>query len=287
MERIANATKKITGVLMILALGAVIGPVNADAPPLIPVQGKLTNAQGLVTGSHDLGFSLYNQESGGTALYSEIQTLDLAQDGIFAAYLGNSGLNLATFLNNGNLWLGISVDGSAELSPRLRLGSVAYAGFAQYCGEANSVQWTNIVDAPDFAQSYAGRLEGGMPLVFRFSKEQGVIRFTLTSTHGPAVHEIVCMNVGPSPTGANHTYITCTARLTNASQVVEATMESLTVTSVETQLPFEEQSGMDLSYRVWAYYASPTDAYIKLQDYTLSIEQLYNAQGDIESVEVQ
>ena len=115
-------------------------PARADAPALLPVQGRLLDASGTpIDGTKDVTFHLYDAETGGTALFSETQSVTFDQ-GEFTVYLGSvETLDLGLLRDANAYWLELVVDGET-LSPRLRLGSVPYAGFAQYCGEASSLQ---------------------------------------------------------------------------------------------------------------------------------------------------
>ena len=97
-------------------------------------------------------FRLYVQEAGGSAFYAESQDV-MVDEGIFTAYLGDGTpadlgngttsppLDLATFANRprGVTFLGITIDEDPEMSPRVQLGSVPFAAFAQTCGDANTV----------------------------------------------------------------------------------------------------------------------------------------------------
>ncbi len=101
--------------------------VQSDHELLISYQGRLTDADGnaVSDGNHTVVFSLYDQESGGTALWKETQNLETS-NGIFSAHLGSvNPIDTLTF--NRPFYLGIQVDGGDELSPRTRLTTVPYA----------------------------------------------------------------------------------------------------------------------------------------------------------------
>ena len=123
----------------LLAVGIVLaaaGAARADAPALLPVQGVLTEADGTpVAGDADLRFALYASALGGTALWSETQTV-LVEDGLFTVYLGTlEPLDLALFRDHDALFLGVAVDAEPELD-RFEIGSTGFAAFAQYAGTA-------------------------------------------------------------------------------------------------------------------------------------------------------
>lgn len=70
-------------------------------------------------------FKLYDQKTSGTALWKEQQTLTTS-NGIVTAQLGtNTSLSSLTF--DQTYYLGITVDGGSELTPRTRLTTVPYA----------------------------------------------------------------------------------------------------------------------------------------------------------------
>ena len=144
---------------------------RADAPPLIPVQGYLTDSDGAaVDGPHRLTF--------------------LLEQGHFIAYLGareDNELDLALFAARSEVWLEIVIDGSETISPRTRLASVAYAAHAQTCEVA--VEATHAAEATHAEQADdASTLEGNAASAFA------------GSTHTHAVTG--CVNVdGPCGTG--------------------------------------------------------------------------------------
>jgi hypothetical protein len=126
--------KKVTPIVAILGLFLAASPARATAPDLIPVQGVLLDSAGdPVDTTVSAVFSIYTTETGGTALYTETQSV-LVEDGLFTAYIGDvTTLDLATFRDNDDLWLGINIDSDGEM-PRVYLGSVPFAGYAEYCG---------------------------------------------------------------------------------------------------------------------------------------------------------
>ena len=134
--------------LMLLAAPLTAG---ADAPPFIPLQGVLTDAEGAaVEGSVDMVLSIYDVQAGGVALWHETQSV-LVEDGLFTAYLGDiTELDLSLFRDNDELWLGVKVGDDDEMD-RVYLGSNPFAGYAEYCG-----------NVPDHAHAY-GDLTGTLP----------------------------------------------------------------------------------------------------------------------------
>lgn len=108
-------------------------PSLAAAPAFIPVQGFLTDiSEAPIDGDVSIKFALYAYPQGGDSIWTETQPVTV-QDGAFYAYLGMvEPLDLLMFSDNGNLWLGITVENDEEMQ-RVFLGTAPYAAFAQRC----------------------------------------------------------------------------------------------------------------------------------------------------------
>jgi hypothetical protein len=124
----------------LLATAALSLPAFAAAPDLVPVQGVLATASGeAVTGSKRVTLALYSSESSGTPLYEETQQVDFVK-GLFSLELGAAeALDLASLAREEGLYLGITIAGDDELSPRLRIGTVPYAAYANAAGDADKL----------------------------------------------------------------------------------------------------------------------------------------------------
>jgi hypothetical protein len=116
---------------------------NAAAPMLLPIQGRLYANTGVpIDGAHTLKFDLYQTETGGTAVFSETREKYSVTKGDFVVYLGELAadagavLDLSLFRDKGTLFLEVTIDATDVIGPRFRIGTVPYAGFAQYCGDA-------------------------------------------------------------------------------------------------------------------------------------------------------
>ena len=94
----------------------------------ISVQGVLRDPLGTTVedGYYSISFKLYNVESGGTALWEETQGSVEIQHGVFSVELGtvNSMTDL-TFIED--YWIGISVEGGTEMTPRTKLTTSPYS----------------------------------------------------------------------------------------------------------------------------------------------------------------
>jgi hypothetical protein len=97
-------------------------------PPVINYQGHLLDHSGFpVNGAVTMGFALYDAATGGTALYSETQTV-IVVNGLFSAAIGSVTLIPQTIFDRVPPagFLEISVNGTV-IPRRNRFGSVAYA----------------------------------------------------------------------------------------------------------------------------------------------------------------
>ena len=115
---------------------------SAQAPQKVPArfgyQGRLLDQSGAaLNGTHQVTFSIYKQPTGGTVLWSETQKLALAS-GFYATFLGAVtplpvDFDSAVFpagtkvFDGSDLYLGVAVDGTDELTPRQQIGAVVYA----------------------------------------------------------------------------------------------------------------------------------------------------------------
>lgn len=126
-------------------------------PPLVPMQGYLTDAEGApITGSVQLTLNVYDAAVDGRLLYGEAQTVDV-DGGHFTAYLGDGTptgdpLSHDLFSTNLEAWIGIAIDGGVEL-PRFRLGTVPYASHAANAARLGGAD----------ADAFQGRVNGVCP----------------------------------------------------------------------------------------------------------------------------
>jgi hypothetical protein len=101
-------------------------------PGRMSYQGQLTDTTGnpVPDGDYEMSFALYDAPTGGTALWSEAQTVTVI-NGIYTVILGQpeNELDPADFV--GDLYLGVTVAPDSEMTPRQPLTSVGYALRAQ------------------------------------------------------------------------------------------------------------------------------------------------------------
>src|SRR5437762_1447523 len=101
------------------------GMADADVPRVISYQGRLTNSTGQpLAGPTNLLIKLYDAPAGGNVLFTETQSGVALTNGVFAVAIGSqtSGGVPDSALAATQVWLGLSVNGAAELTPRTQIG---------------------------------------------------------------------------------------------------------------------------------------------------------------------
>ena len=104
-------------------------PATPVVPRLVNFSGKAMNGEKIITGAAGATFAIYSEQSGGSPLWLETQTVQADTKGNYAVQLGASrpeGLPLDLFTSGEARWLGVRVNGGEEL-PRILLLSVPYA----------------------------------------------------------------------------------------------------------------------------------------------------------------
>lgn len=147
MTRFAKNTITAAAILLI----AMMGNVALAQTNTVTYQGVLRGADGLAVedGSYPLTVTIYDDASGGSALWSESHSVQTTS-GAFSVLLGSS-TSLGTLFTDhpgGGLWLEISADvggGTQTYSPRVQLTRTPYAFHAI---GADSVAWDDITGKP-------------------------------------------------------------------------------------------------------------------------------------------
>ncbi|MBL7974016.1 MAG: hypothetical protein JNJ85_03835, partial [Candidatus Kapabacteria bacterium] len=113
----------------------------AEVPKTISYQGVLTNSidEPFPDGTYTISFSLYDAATGSTALWTESRQVK-TKFGVFDATLGET--VPFDLLFDKPYWLGITVQGQQELSPRLALVSSPYSFNSVRATVADSVSPT-------------------------------------------------------------------------------------------------------------------------------------------------
>ncbi len=125
-DQIQRGIMKSTMLRSCLLLALLASLATQAAPPrTLSYQGVLTNAAAVpVNAGQTIVFSLYDVPSGGTALWTETQSVTVA-NGLFAVTLG--GITPITLQFDVTYYLGVKVGTDAEMLPRQALASSAYA----------------------------------------------------------------------------------------------------------------------------------------------------------------
>jgi len=109
-------------------------------PQMLSYQGKLTDTlgQAVADTTYSVTFQLYTAPSGGSPFWSETQTVT-TRAGLFSILLG-SVTPIDTMPTAGAAYLGMSVAGGAELTPRLRIAGAAYSYLSERAASADLLQ---------------------------------------------------------------------------------------------------------------------------------------------------
>jgi len=114
---------------LVVTLLTALASVAAAGPLRINQQGRFLDDAGIpLSGSHELVFSLHDDEVSGAEIWSETQNLEL-DEGYYSVILGSTTPIDSDLLDGSSLWLQVVVDGTA-LSPRQEVLAVPYAGRA-------------------------------------------------------------------------------------------------------------------------------------------------------------
>lgn len=112
---------------LLLLLSCVIGAAHASPPATLAYQGRLADAGGSpINATLSITFRLYAEASGGSPLWSEVQTNIEVDGGNLAVELGRI-TPLPASLWGQQLHLGIQIAGDSEMAPRPRLTAAPYA----------------------------------------------------------------------------------------------------------------------------------------------------------------
>ncbi len=134
----------------------------ADVPHAINYQGRLTDDTGLPVpdGKYDVQFTIYS-DSTSTSPSEVLWTSGFQQvittDGLFAYMLGsNTPLDDYFFRERSNIFLGITLQGYSEMSPRQRMTSSSYAF------QALRADTATVVSGTDYIKAEGDTLEGNL-----------------------------------------------------------------------------------------------------------------------------
>ncbi|MDW8075993.1 MAG: hypothetical protein RMK00_09535, partial [Bacteroidota bacterium] len=114
--------------LVLVVCGICSAVSVAQIPRVLSYQGVLVGEDGrlLPDGQYRLTIRLYEQVSGGVPLHQEEQVVTTT-GGVFSVLIGSSQPLPATLTFDRPYYVGVSVNGGAELQPRTMLTAVPYA----------------------------------------------------------------------------------------------------------------------------------------------------------------
>jgi hypothetical protein len=131
---------------VLLGLSA-MGPAMAQVPRLISYQGSLADGTFPASDTLSMRFAFFNQEAGGSSLWSESRPDVVVEQGRFSVLLGNvTPFPDALFENENTLYLEVEVDGN--VLRRFRMTSTPYALRSSVTDavSANAVSTESLVD---------------------------------------------------------------------------------------------------------------------------------------------
>jgi hypothetical protein len=133
--------RKIALIAISLSLAALV--IWAAVPQTLSYQGVLRDADGdlVADGNYSLTFKLYTAPDGGTALWTETQPAVPVVNGIFNAILGS--VTSLTLSFDEPYFLGVTVGGGSELTPRIPLTASAYSLRARSVADGQVVKSIN------------------------------------------------------------------------------------------------------------------------------------------------
>ena len=142
---------------------------SAQMPKTLNYQGTLTSGSTVVPdGNYNVTFRLYTAPSGGSAVWTEAQTV-VTRNGVFNAVLGKFVPLPASF--NTSYWMSLKIGADPEASPRLEMTGVCYSMHSAVADSArkvangsvtlasiadNAVTSAKILDEPGVSSSLGG-----------------------------------------------------------------------------------------------------------------------------------
>ncbi|MCX5752737.1 MAG: hypothetical protein NTW97_03715 [Candidatus Krumholzibacteria bacterium] len=160
--------KKIFALAFVLAACLAV-PAAAQTPPFLSYQGILTDGSGVAVpdDTYSITFSIYNVGSGGSALWTETNNVEVSK-GTFSVLLGATAM-LSVLPFNETYYIGMSIEDGPEL-PRQVLTRTPYSF------SAKAVSGTGNV-IPSSGNAGIGTLTPDVPLTVTSASGQVGIRF--------------------------------------------------------------------------------------------------------------
>ncbi len=173
----------------------------AQMPRTISYQGILSDGSGnfISDGNHSLTLSIYDNIASSSPIYTETQTVPVVK-GLFNAIIGSNVAIPLTITFDRAYFLGVRVDGGAELNPRTPLSAVPYAMRAAVADKAMQIdpQATGVVTSVNTQSGPLVIVGGGGTSV---NTASGIITISSTGGGGNGIQGI--QNVDGSITVSN------------------------------------------------------------------------------------
>ena len=127
---------------------------TASVPRVISYQARLSDDSGEpLEGTYNVTFSIYTEPTGGSPLWMETHTVELDSTGIYDIMLGTITPFPAELDFSEQYWLGITINGGAELSPRYQLSSSPYTFHAIYADSVDTSRFAYYAEEAIYAYS--------------------------------------------------------------------------------------------------------------------------------------
>lgn len=160
----------------------------AQVPRTINYQGRVNSASGPLEGEHEMTMRLYTSQTGGTALFTDVQTVTF-KGGIFTVAIGGgpSGPIPASMSFDQQYWMGVTIkglNGDQEIAPRFILRSSPYslrATLADSSASAGSAAHADSAGTLDLPARFTG--SGDNPLFEAHNTGKGAALRTEGSTY--------------------------------------------------------------------------------------------------------
>jgi hypothetical protein len=120
-----------TAALALALISLAATTAMAQVPRTINYQGRVNDASGALDGNHEMTMKLYTSQTGGTPLFTDVQTVSF-KGGVFTVAIGGgpNGPIPATMSFDRQYWMGVTiqgVNGDQEITPRFILRSSPYS----------------------------------------------------------------------------------------------------------------------------------------------------------------
>jgi len=183
--------KSITITLLLLVLATGAWGVGSQT---INYQGYLRNTAGTPLNSLvTVTFSLYATASGGSAIWTESQSVTPA-NGVYSVQLGSVTAFPAGLFTNDNLYLGVRVGNDNEMTPRQQLSTAPYAFRAGSVDSLTAAQISGILQSGYLAANLSTPLNAAPASSdnYRILLDQAITVTSVSVTSGGTVTDTKC-----------------------------------------------------------------------------------------------